>query len=78
MALFGYLYQIEDLIERFRPARDFFFRNRGEAEVRGVELEGQCGQEIELEVTGDTTRRVSLVSDTIALDNAIEALRCRF
>jgi tRNA threonylcarbamoyladenosine biosynthesis protein TsaE len=34
--------------------------------------------EIELEVTGNTTRRVSLLSDTIALDNAIEALRCRF
>lgn len=41
VALFGYLYQVEDLIERFRPVNDFFFRNRGEAEVRGVELEVQ-------------------------------------
>lgn len=41
VALYGYLYQIEDLIERFRPERDFFFRNRGEAEVKGVELESQ-------------------------------------
>lgn len=41
VALFGYLYQIEDLIERYRPASDFFFRNRGEAEVRGLELEVQ-------------------------------------
>lgn len=41
VGLFGYLYQVEDLIERFRPANDFFFRNRGEAEVRGVELEVQ-------------------------------------
>ncbi len=41
VALFGYLYQVDNLIERFRPANDFFFRNRGEAEVRGVELEVQ-------------------------------------
>lgn len=41
VALYGYLYQIEDLIERFRPERDFFFRNRGEAEVKGIELESQ-------------------------------------
>lgn len=41
VGLFGYLYQIEDLIERFRPANDFFFRNRGEAEIRGIELEAQ-------------------------------------
>ncbi|HEX7181806.1 MAG TPA: TonB-dependent receptor [Thermoanaerobaculia bacterium] len=41
IALFGYLYQIEDLIERFRPASDFLFRNRGEAEIRGAELELQ-------------------------------------
>jgi outer membrane receptor protein involved in Fe transport len=41
VALFGYLYQVEDLIERYRPVSDFFFRNRGEAEVRGVELEVQ-------------------------------------
>ena len=41
VALFGYLYEVEDLIERYRPVSDFFFRNRGEAEVRGVELEVQ-------------------------------------
>ncbi|HEX6898929.1 MAG TPA: TonB-dependent receptor [Thermoanaerobaculia bacterium] len=40
LALFGYLYEIEDLIERFRIGQDFFFRNQGEAEVRGIELEG--------------------------------------
>jgi outer membrane receptor protein involved in Fe transport len=41
VVLYGYLYQIEDLIERYRPVRDFFFRNLGEAEVKGVELESQ-------------------------------------
>jgi outer membrane receptor protein involved in Fe transport len=39
VTLYGYLYEIDDLIERFRPDRDFFFRNRGEAEIKGVELE---------------------------------------
>ena len=41
LALFGYLYKIDDLIERYRPERDFFFRNRGEAKIEGLELEGQ-------------------------------------
>jgi len=38
-ALFVYDYRIRDLVERYRQDRDFFFRNRGEAEVRGVEAE---------------------------------------
>lgn len=42
IALLGYDYKIEDLVERYRPARDFLFRNRGEANVRGVELEAQA------------------------------------
>ena len=41
VALYGYHYDIENLIERFRPDRDFFFRNRGEAQIQGVELEVQ-------------------------------------
>lgn len=35
----GYLYRIEDLIERYRAGNDFNFRNRGEAEIKGLELE---------------------------------------
>lgn len=34
--------------------------------------------EIELEVTGDTERRVALAGGSVALDNAIESLRCKF
>jgi outer membrane receptor protein involved in Fe transport len=41
VALFAYDYKIDNLIERFRPERDFLFRNRGEAEIRGIELEAQ-------------------------------------
>jgi len=38
-ALFAYHYDIRNLVERYRDGRDFFFRNRGEAEVRGIEAE---------------------------------------
>ncbi len=40
LALYGYMYRIDDLIERFKTDGDYFFRNRGEAELRGLELEG--------------------------------------
>lgn len=39
LGLSGYLYRIEDLIERYRAGDNFEFRNRGEAEIKGVELE---------------------------------------
>ena len=38
---FVYHYEIDDLIERYQEGDDFFFRNRGEARLEGVELEGQ-------------------------------------
>ncbi len=41
-ALFAYSYRVRDLIERFRVGTDFFFRNRGEAEIQGVELEARA------------------------------------
>lgn len=40
VAVYGYQYEIENLIERYEDTPDnFFFRNRGEARLRGVELE---------------------------------------
>jgi outer membrane receptor protein involved in Fe transport len=39
VALYAYDYRIRHLVERFRSGADFFFRNRGEAEVKGLELE---------------------------------------
>jgi outer membrane receptor protein involved in Fe transport len=39
LALFGYGYRIDDLIERYRVGADYFFRNRGSAEFVGGELE---------------------------------------
>ncbi|MFP5288401.1 MAG: TonB-dependent receptor, partial [Thermoanaerobaculia bacterium] len=56
VAAFGYLYEIDDLIERYSDnGADFFFRNRGEAEIRGFEIEAQtplaAGFTLELAVT---------------------------
>jgi outer membrane receptor protein involved in Fe transport len=39
VALFAYEYRIRDLVERYRQGTDFFFRNRGEAAIRGLEAE---------------------------------------
>lgn len=39
IALLGYQYRIRDLVERYRAGADFQFRNRGQADVRGLELE---------------------------------------
>jgi outer membrane receptor protein involved in Fe transport len=39
IALFAYDYQIRHLVERFRSGANFFFRNRGEAQYRGLELD---------------------------------------
>ncbi len=41
LTLAAYRYRIADLVERYRVGNDFNFRNRGEAELSGVELEGQ-------------------------------------
>ena len=39
VAVFAYDYRIRNLVERFRNGSDFNFRNRGEAEIRGAEVE---------------------------------------
>lgn len=51
LALAAYQYRIADLIERYRVGNDFFFRNRGEAELAGLEFEGQVrlGHGLELQ-----------------------------
>lgn len=70
VAVYGYLYRIDDLIERFRPERDFFFRNRGEAEIRGVELEAQAplGAGFHLEVAAALARG-EVTEDGSPIDN---------
>ncbi len=39
IAVYAYDYRIRNLVERFRAGSDFNFRNRGEAEIRGFELD---------------------------------------
>lgn len=41
VAIYGYHYQIDDLVERFQNGADFNFRNRGEATIQGLEIESQ-------------------------------------
>ncbi len=52
VAGYGYVYRIDDLIERYRDGDDFFFRNRGEGEIRGVEIEGSWALTETLQVQG--------------------------
>lgn len=69
--LFGYHYRINDLIERYQTATDFyFFRNRGRAEIRGVEVEVQAvaGAKVTIEATAALTRGKAL-DDGQALDD---------
>lgn len=59
LGLNAYHYDISDLIERFETDdEDFFFRNRGEAEVKGLEAEMQAAlpADISLELTGHVMR----------------------
>lgn len=78
-ALHAYRYDIEDLIERYQTETDFFFyRNRGEARVRGVELELQArlpwklalaatAHRIESEVDGGQSRLDGIPPPTFTL-----------
>jgi outer membrane receptor protein involved in Fe transport len=81
VGVYGYLYRIEDLVERYRPANDFLFRNRGEAEIRGIELEAQTPlfAGLSLEVAAALARGEALDDDSpladIAPPNAAATLR---
>lgn len=58
-----YHYRIDNLIERFQQTTDvFFFRNRGRARVRGVEVEGQAdlGWDVTLEFAAQRAEGRSL------------------
>ena len=70
-ALYAYHYRITDLVERYETAKDFFFfRNRGRARLRGVEIEGQAdlGLGFSADVSAQLTRGIAL-DDGAALDD---------
>lgn len=85
LAVYVYHYRITDLVERYTTSPDFFFfRNRGRAQYRGVELEGQVdlGHGLALELSGQTARgralegnRDDLWLDDIAPNMAAMVLR---
>jgi outer membrane receptor protein involved in Fe transport len=70
-ALSAFHYRINNLIERYQTAPDtFYFRNRGRAEIRGLELEVHAvvGAGVTLDSTATLTRGVAL-DDDAALDD---------
>jgi len=74
LAAYVYQYRITDLVERYSTATDFFFfRNRGKAQYRGVEVEAQAdlGSGFSLELSGQTARGRALeeASNTLWLDD---------
>jgi len=70
LALLGYHYRITDLVERFRAGNDFQFRNRGEAEVKGVELEFTTPLAPHFSLEANVTlARGEALDDNLALDD---------
>ena len=71
LGLFGFQYNITDLVERYQTSPDnFTFRNRGEARIRGLELEvqAQLAWQLSLESTATVTSGIAL-DDDAALDD---------
>jgi outer membrane receptor protein involved in Fe transport len=58
VGLYVYRYRIYDLIERFNVGDDFFFRNRGESEITGIEVETSfvIGNGLELQAGAQALR----------------------
>lgn len=70
LALLGYHYRIRDLVERFRLGNDFQFRNRGEGEVRGVEVELAMPLPHHLSLEANATiARGEVLEDDAAMDD---------
>ncbi len=64
IGFYAYQYRIDDLIERFRVGEDFTFRNYGESEISGLELEASIaiGPSLKLQV-GAHALRGEIVAD---------------
>jgi outer membrane receptor protein involved in Fe transport len=69
VGLYVYRYRIFDLIERFRVGDNFFFRNRGESEITGIEVETSfvIGSGLELQA-GAHLLRGEIVEDCTPTD----------
>ena len=85
VAAFYYHYDIEDLIERYSTATDFFFfRNRGEARIEGFEVEGQAlfPRQFTLDLSAQVSEGKALDNDSylddISPTNVAATLRKQF
>lgn len=58
VAGYGFVYRVRDVIERYQTGTDFFFRNRGQLEVTGAELEvdADLGRAFVVRVNAGLTR----------------------
>jgi outer membrane receptor protein involved in Fe transport len=85
VAVYGYRYDIQDLVERFQTETDFFFfRNRGRARIRGVEAEaqatlpGRLGLELTAHVLDGEALDDDTALDTIPVPTVTARLRREF
>jgi len=85
LAFYAFEYRIHDLVERFETQTDFFFfRNRGRARIRGIELEVQADltRGFSVELTGQIQRGRALDDDQplddISTDTIAAQLRKEF
>ena len=70
IAGYAYLYRIADLIERYRIGADYYFRNRGEAEIAGAELEATVPLARDISLTlGAQWLRGEVLDDGSPLDD---------
>lgn len=71
LSVFGYRYEIKNLIERYQTTTDFFFfRNRGKARLTGFEVEMRASlpKGFSVEVAGQTMNGKAL-DDNVGLDD---------
>jgi hemoglobin/transferrin/lactoferrin receptor protein len=76
IAAYFYEYRIRNLIERYQTQTDFFFfRNRGRAAIRGVELESrsEVGAGVTIELSANIARGRALDDDAYLDDMAPES-----
>ena len=85
LAAFYYHYDIANLIERYSTSTDFFFfRNRGEARIKGFEVEGQAifPHQLTLDLSGQVAEGKALDNDSylddISPTNVAATLRKQF
>lgn len=58
VGLYAFEYRVNDLVERYRVGPDYFFRNREEADISGVEIEAaaELARGLSLEVSAQLVR----------------------